>query len=141
MLRRVSFLFVVLAAFSISAAAPRRPGWLGLGITYHRDSASTDGWIFLRYVFPDSPAAKARLQPQDMIVAIAGQPVRFRDSAAALQWFTRLKPGDRAVLTVVSAGKRRTVTLTAVPMPDAYYERWKLNAAIAARADGRQQQH
>jgi serine protease Do len=54
-----------------------------LGILPLREPSEEKG-VVVRYVFPDSPAAKADLKPQDRIVALNGKPVADRDGLLEL---------------------------------------------------------
>ena len=61
-------------------------------------------------VTPGGPAAKASIQPGDIIVDLAGEPV---PSAAALQSVLAAhKPGDRVQAHVSRDGTESTVQLT-----------------------------
>ena len=73
------------------------------------DMAQTQG-ILISQVSDDSPAAKAGLQPGDVIVALRGEPVtdigRFRNRIAFLP------PGNRVQLTIIRDGRRQDIRVT-----------------------------
>jgi serine protease Do len=54
-----------------------------LGVLPLREPSAEPG-VVLRFVYPDSPAAKAGLKPQDRIVAISGHPVANREGLLEL---------------------------------------------------------
>jgi regulator of sigma E protease len=66
-------------------------------------------------VAPDSPAAKAGIQPGDVVVAVAGQPVYTpEDLVEAI----RTRPGQPFEITVEREGKRLTLRVTPEPTKD-----------------------
>jgi regulator of sigma E protease len=66
-------------------------------------------------VAPDSPAAKAGIQPGDVVVAVAGQSVYTpEDLVEAI----RTKPGQPFEVTVERDGKRLTLTVTPEPVKE-----------------------
>jgi NADH-quinone oxidoreductase subunit H len=72
-----------------SEEAERAVGYLGLGID---DSAGGSGGVVVKRVSPESPAAKAKLEPDDRIVSFDGLRVQAAED-------------------LVPSGKRRTATL------------------------------
>ena len=66
-------------------------------------------------VIPGSPAAKARLQPTEVVAAVDGHPVRTERDLRRL--LSRHHPGDKVRLTVRSAKKLRQVTVRPVADP------------------------
>jgi regulator of sigma E protease len=87
-------------------------------------------------VAPESPAAKAGIQPGDVVIAVAGQPVYTpEDLVEAI----RTRPGQPFEVTVERDGKRLTLTVT----PEATKEKTptgeelvvgKIQAGIATKA-------
>jgi C-terminal processing protease CtpA/Prc len=120
----------VLTLFLLIAAADR-PGYLGFGFTMHSDSAMQ--WLMVRNVAADGPAARAGLTPMDIITAIDGRPLRFRDDLALLDFLAGVRTGQRLRLSVVHKQKKETRTIQAGVMTDASYERWQLNHELATR--------
>jgi hypothetical protein len=77
--------------------------------------AGTDRGVLVNSLSDDAPAAKAGLQPGDVIVRVGETDV---DSPEALVAAVRArKPGDRVAVAYVRMGKKRTaqVTLAAAP--------------------------
>ncbi len=61
-------------------------------------------------VFPGTPAARAGLKNGDVIIAVDGTSLVGRSSQQATELITGVQ-GTRVTLTVVSAGRRRVITL------------------------------
>jgi serine protease Do len=65
---------------------------------------------------PDSPAAKAGLQPGDVITAVNGTPVKTaRDLARTI---AMIAPNDAVKIDVLRAGQTKTVSVTLATMPN-----------------------
>ena len=125
-MKRSPLMIYLLATLSIYATgAEQRPGWLGMGFTYEAGTQGKEGWLHVRHVLAGSPADAAGIRPQDLIVAVNGKPHRFKSAVEAKRSLSSLRPGDRVTFVVARAGTRRTVKVTAAPMPDFYYDRWK----------------
>jgi serine protease Do len=73
------------------------------------------GGVLVAGVQPDSPAAKAGLEPGDVIASVDGHKIdNPRDLAVDI---AKVKPGEQAKLEVVRDGDRKTVTATVGQMP------------------------
>jgi serine protease Do len=66
----------------------------------------SSGGVFISVVTPGGPAAKAGLQPKDVIVAIDGQNVKDGDQLVAI--ISAKKPGSTAKVTYLRDGKKST---------------------------------
>lgn len=66
-------------------------------------------------VLPDSPAAKAGLRPNDVIVAVNGTKIDQSHSLTAL--LSRQQPGDKIKLTILRDGKTAQVAVTLGAQP------------------------
>lgn len=78
--------------------------------------AETKG-VAVRYVYPDGPAAKAGVQPGDLITKIGGETVETRaDAVKALAAFIA---GGEIEVEYARDGKTKTVKLTAASLPTA----------------------
>lgn len=120
----------LLSLFLLIAPAAR-PGYLGFSFTMHSDS--TAQWLIVRLVVPDGPAARAGLASMDIITAIDGKPLRFRDDLELLDFLARVRTGQRLRLSVVHKQKKETRTIKAGVMTDEALERWQLNHELATR--------
>jgi putative serine protease PepD len=67
-------------------------------------------------VVSGGPADKAGIQPGDKIVAIDNRPISSSDDVSAA--VAAHKPGDKATVTVVRGGNRRTLTVTLGTRPE-----------------------
>ncbi len=70
----------------------------------------------VRWVYPDSPAAAAKIEPGDRIVALAGKPVANRDEL--LRAMGVLEPGMEAELEVRRGEQSRKQKLTLAALPE-----------------------
>lgn len=113
-------------------ATAARPGWFGLGFTHHMQD--DEQWLVVRAVAPGGPAAKAGLALGDVVTAINGKPIRFKDTVALLEAVGTIGPNERVRFQVIRGGRKLTLTLTTAPMSDAQFERWKANLEIERRA-------
>lgn len=102
--------FLILAALAAAAPAqdtpPARPGFLGVRIApldaenraaFGIAEAVTEGVIIVE-ALPDTAAAKAGLQPGDVLVQLAGAPVRTTDELIAV--VRARAPGDEIAYLV-----------------------------------------
>jgi serine protease Do len=84
------------------------------------------GGVLVSSVVPSGPAAKAGIQPQDIIVSVDGQPIKDGDSLVAI--VSARKPGTTVKLGVQRDGKRLTIDVGVM-------DRAKLYADINASSD------
>jgi serine protease Do len=86
-----------------------------LGVLPRRDPREQPG-VVVRWVYPDSPAAAAGVEAGDVLLAIDGQPLTDRLSAA--ETLARFQPGDDVELQWERADRVQTgrVTLTTLPV-------------------------
>lgn len=85
-----------------------------LGILPRRDDQP--GAVTVRYVYPQSPAAQAGIEPGDVILALEGEAVEDRH-ALAVQ-LSRYKPGQALKLRLRRAGREREVEVTLARVPE-----------------------
>lgn len=111
----------------LAAAAEQRPGWLGFGFDYHRPSASAGGWMYVRAVAPNSPAAKGGLKPQDVITHLNRTPLRFTTDAELLAALAKIRPGDRLAFRVRRSAATVDVVVIAGSMSDEMWRLWQRN--------------
>jgi len=65
---------------------------------------------------PDTPAAKAGIQPGDVITAVNGQPIK--DSRALAREISGMGPGSSAKLDILRKGEQKTIDVTLATMPN-----------------------
>ena len=103
------------SARSCARAASTR-AYIGIAGGSHRRPGSRASWptagVEVVEVVEGSPAAKAGLRPEDLIVSVAGTPVEGADDLAAADVGELI--GERVEATVVREG--RTVTIDLVPV-------------------------
>lgn len=116
---------------AIVLAPAERPGYFGFALTLHSDATSQ--WMIVQDVTPGGAAARAGLAPMDVITAIDGKPLQFRDDAAFLEFIGRTRPGDRLRFTVLRKQRRKTIAVKADAMPDDVYEAWQAMLEMARR--------
>jgi serine protease Do len=85
-----------------------------LGLLPFRDAG--DG-LFVRYVYPGSPAEKAAVQPGDRIDSLGGKEVK--SPKAALAVLNAQQVGDRLAVVVTRNGKRHELSAELTTLPTA----------------------
>ncbi|MBI1310227.1 PDZ domain-containing protein [bacterium] len=110
-----------------------------LGVLPERTTGAAGG-VRVRFVFPDSPAAKAQLESGDRIVSLNND--AMPTATALLDRVSRLRPAEKVELAVERDGKSRTVSLELSSIPETIPE--NLPAATVAKpeqpADGKTEQ-
>jgi S1-C subfamily serine protease len=91
--------------------APAVDGWVGIYLDPEREEA------VVGEVIPDSPAAKAGLQPGDVLLSAGGKPTPTREQFAAV--VAAAKAGDRLSVEIRRAGQSQTVVVRLGKRPDA----------------------
>jgi serine protease Do len=86
-----------------------------LGLLPMRDPGETTG-VAVRYVYPHSPAAEAGIEPGDVLVSLAGKPIRRRDDA--LQQISTFQPDDEVQLEVRRAQQTRKLSVKLGRLPE-----------------------
>jgi len=85
-----------------------------LGVALGDATGGQDGSV-AQEVTPGSPAARAGLQPGDVVVSIDGKAVQDRSELVAA--IRGHKPGDKVSLVVVRGGNETTITATLTQRP------------------------
>jgi serine protease Do len=85
-----------------------------LGILPFRDA---DDGLFVRFVYPGSPAEKAGVQPGDRIDLLAGKEVKTAKAAVAV--LNAQQVGDRLAVVVTRGGKPRELSAELATLPTA----------------------
>src|SRR5690242_7620446 len=108
----LSWLLVALPALSF--CGQEATSYLGVGVVAIDEQIANElnwdgsGGLLVTVVQTASPAAKAGLQPDDVIVAMNGKPLR--DPAELGSMVTALPPGRKVRLQVFRAGKTSHVS-------------------------------
>jgi S1-C subfamily serine protease len=137
----MKYAFILLAALTASSAMAGTPGaapvpasgWLGLGYTYNATNTSTGRmvWLFVRQIAPGGPADRAGLKTQDVITAINGKKITFKDELDTLNFFSGIHQGDRVQLKVSRGKTVQTLNIVAGPLPSDMVKRRRLNEEVA----------
>ncbi len=72
--------------------------------------------VRVRWVYPESPAAKAGLRPRDILQSLAGQPAH--DANALRNRLADLQPGQRVALEFVRDGKSQQAEAVLATLPE-----------------------
>ncbi len=72
--------------------------------------------VQVRYVYPDSPAAKAGLKPQDRITAVGDKPIKKLDDV--FEQLATLSAGQSVKLAVIRGGEKLTIEPKLATLPE-----------------------
>jgi S1-C subfamily serine protease len=112
-LQAIVFLF---AAIVLATPAWASDVYLGLGVRAEKEGFMLNP-LLKRVVItgsqPGSPAEKAGVKPNDVLVAINGQPIAGQRARVLSSILDRVEVGDRVILQVERAG-RGTIALVMV---------------------------
>ncbi|MEA2342443.1 MAG: hypothetical protein QOF63_612 [Thermoanaerobaculia bacterium] len=127
---------------SLIAATPRpSPGWLALGYTYNSSGPAHAPviWLFVRDVLPGGPAARAGVRPHDVITAINGHRITFKNDIESLNFFASMHAGDRVTLGIRRGAQTLAITVVATQAPPDIARRREMNQALAKAAGSEHQ--
>jgi len=130
------FLAIAMFALAAAAAEPTPPGWLGMGVTYHTKTAadgSIRGWLFIRNLEPNGPAARAGLHVQDVIDLIDDKPLAFRDDVTVLRMLSSVRPHQQVRLRVLHEGVANVRVVVAAELPERARRAWQANFELAKK--------
>lgn len=130
-MRKRAVLVILIALAPLSSLAEERPGWLGLGFTYHRNA--TEQWLVVQIIAPKGPADRAGLQLRDVITAIDGRELSFRNDHELLTFLAGVRPRKPVRFHLIRNQRQMTIDVTPVEMTDSAWDRWKRNLEIARR--------
>jgi S1-C subfamily serine protease len=124
-------LLLILLLTATAAAAPKP--WLGLGLKLRND---TSGGKFLYVVRApeDAPAYQAGVRDGDLITAIDGKPIRFRDDLEVLEFSAALRPGKVLKLRLIRGGKPQELKVRIGALPAEYEALWEESLRRAREA-------
>lgn len=100
----------------IDKLLPYESAYLGVLPQRAANNATLPAGVGVRYVFPDSPAAKAQLKIGDRIVRVGKTDIA--DAASLLEQISGLKPGSKVSLVIMRDGHKQPpveVTLASIP--------------------------
>lgn len=87
------------------------------GILPVRPIAGQPAGLFIRYIYPDSPAAAAGIQPGDQITSVAGKDVE--SPAGFAERLHELVPEDKLAIKVLRGKEKLSLTLVLGRLPTA----------------------
>jgi len=103
------------------SAVLKSSGWVGIEFEY---GTGRGGGYEVTRVLPESPAAKAGLQPGDTLTALNGVRLVKSNDVALAKVREDWKPGQSVTYTVKRQGQDRDITLTLAPMPADVMAKW-----------------
>lgn len=103
--------------------------WMGWGFRWQGEGAARTMWV--ARVAPFGPAARAGIQPGDIVVAIDGRSPTISDELELLLLLASHKPGDRLSVEYVRSGRRARTVVTLGTMPRELIPAWERGLAVA----------
>jgi hypothetical protein len=116
-------------------APPREPGYLGVVM---RDVAPPGGYIEIRELLADGPAAKAGLEVGDLIIRVANEPARRMDDLAKI--LNRSSAGDQLEFTILRGQDEHKLIVTMGKRPPPGERKFEQFGAIQQPATNREQE-
>jgi S1-C subfamily serine protease len=138
-MRRLSVAVTWALLFLALAPASNRPGWFGLGFSYHPPAGKNAGWMQVLTVTPNGPADLAGLKIRDVLVSIDGKPLEEREETQILTRLSLCKPGQKVTLGILRGDRHLNLILIPAPMSDLQWQRWQANFEMARRPAPRPQ--
>jgi serine protease Do len=80
-----------------------------------RPPGDTSG-VTVRYVYPDNPAAGAGIEPGDVLISLAGEPIQDRDGLLAQ--ISKFQPEEEVKLDVRRGDETRKIVLKLARLPE-----------------------
>ena len=131
---KVASVLLALVALSCTSGSPHAPpasddapGYVGFSFAYYSPEGDSGGWLLVRHVAPDGPAALTGLQPQMVITAIDGKRLAFTDDLDLLHRLAKIRPHDAVRFTLGGQHEGKVLTIVASEMPPEAFRRWKAN--------------
>ncbi len=107
-------LVIAMLLATTMVAAPRP--WLGMALKL-RDDAAGGKFLYVAHAPQDAPAYQSGVREGDLITAIDGKPVKFRDDADIVEFSAGLVPGKMLKLRIVRSGKRQDIRVRVGTLP------------------------
>lgn len=92
------------AAYLDGGERPRRKGWLGMALVLRSDTRG-EKFLYVAQAPENAPAYKAGVRQGDLITAIEGKRITFRDDLDIMEFTSALKVGTTLKLRAVRSGK------------------------------------
>ena len=102
---------LLLLSVAVHAAPPQPRAYLGMGVTL-RQAPDGERFLHVENVAPKGPAALAGVQPLDVITALNGKKIAFRNEVEFLTYAATLQPGKPIQLQLRRADKSLRTKLT-----------------------------
>ena len=99
----------------VAKLAPYEPSFLGILPERLAHDAEALAGVGIRYVYPDSPAAKAEFQVRDRIIRVDDSEVN--DAASLSQLLSHILPNDSVTIDFLRDGGEHTAVITLASMP------------------------
>ena len=109
---------MTIVAVGAAFASEERPGWLGMGLTWHESSEGP--FLRVEEVLLESPAEKAGVRELDLILGLNGTGIPFVREIDLLEFLRTLRPGDSLTLNIMRNGESLDVKVEVEPRPDDY---------------------
>ena len=98
---------------------PQKTYWLGVALAEPSELLKThlrlEGGALIAHVFPGSPAEKAGLKKDDILVKFGG---RKLEGSQDLVDTVAQSQGEKQTLELISAGRKKTITVQPAPRPE-----------------------
>jgi S1-C subfamily serine protease len=121
--RKLVVALLILTAVTTSASGAKKP-WLGMALTL-RKGPDGNRFLYVAAVPAGTPAAKAGMAAGDVVTAINGRKISFRDDLDVMEFIGRSKPGDTIRLRVVRAGKAKDMRVRFGELPPEYEDAFR----------------
>jgi S1-C subfamily serine protease len=108
-------------AFVAAAEGTKKP-WLEIGMVL-RTQPGGERFLFVAHAPEELPAYRAGVRRGDLITAINGKRVSFRDDLDVLEFTTGLRVGSTVTFHIVREGKERDLRVRVGELPREYEQR------------------
>jgi S1-C subfamily serine protease len=129
---RASRVLAILLITMAAHAAPQPRALLGMGVSLYQ-GAGGERFLHVENVTPKGPAAMAGVQPLDIITALNGKKIAFRNEVEFLTYVATLQPGRPIQLQIRRAEKSLRAKLIPGELTPAQREAWLQTFRVAER--------
>jgi len=113
----------------VDELTPYESGFLGILPFRELDGEKKQAGVGVRFVYPDSPAAKAGLKTRDRIVKFNGEEIA--NAAQLTDEVSRVMPGEKATLQYVREGGENSAEVELASIPNTVVEELRSSAIPA----------